>query len=120
MVPSESHTLASAGSSPAPATHTTSTTTITMPLYTTAPGHRVKRMLSEGFRLLAVQQGQVSIDVTPDIIALLDCRPASHQLPPHFPIKVRRPVISEQPGVPVDLSKLQIASGRRKESIDSQ
>jgi len=29
-------------------------------------------MLREGVRLMAVQHGQTSIDVTPDIIALLD------------------------------------------------
>jgi len=29
-------------------------------------------MLNEGVRLVAVQRGQTSIDVTPDIIALLD------------------------------------------------
>ncbi len=43
-----------------------------MPLNTTTPVHRVTRMLSEGVRLMAVQRGQTSIDVTPDIIALLD------------------------------------------------
>ena len=43
-----------------------------MPLNTTTPGHRVTRMLREGVRLMAVQHGQTSIDVTPDIIALLD------------------------------------------------
>ena len=43
-----------------------------MPLNTTTPVHRVTRMLSEGARLMAVQRGQTSIDVTPDIIALLD------------------------------------------------
>jgi hypothetical protein len=29
-------------------------------------------MLREGARLIAVQQGQTSIDVTPDVIAMLD------------------------------------------------
>ena len=43
-----------------------------MPLNTTTPVHRVKRMLHEGARLIAVQHGQASIDVTPDIIAMLD------------------------------------------------
>jgi hypothetical protein len=90
-----------------------------MPTITT-PFQRLQRMLKEGSRLLAVRQGQVSIDVTPDIIALLDCRPASHRVPPHFPIKVRRPVITTEPGVPIDLSKLQIASDGRKESIENQ
>ena len=43
-----------------------------MPINTTTPTHRVTRMLSEGVRLIAVQRGQTSIDVTTDIIALLD------------------------------------------------
>ena len=43
-----------------------------MPLNATTPVHRVTRMLNEGVRLVAVQRGQTSIDVTPDIIALLD------------------------------------------------
>jgi len=43
-----------------------------MPLNTTTPVHRVTRMLREGARLIAVQHGQASIDVTPDIIAMLD------------------------------------------------
>jgi hypothetical protein len=43
-----------------------------MPLNTTTPVHRVTRMLNEGVRLMAVKRGQTSIDVTPDIIALLD------------------------------------------------
>jgi len=43
-----------------------------MPLNATTPVHRVTRMLNEGVRLMAVQHGQTSIDVTPDIIALLD------------------------------------------------
>jgi len=46
--------------------------TITMPINTTTPFHRVTRMLREGVRLMAVQRGQTSIDVTPDIVALLD------------------------------------------------
>ncbi len=46
--------------------------TITMPLNTTTPVHRVTRILREGARLIAVQHGQASIDVTPDIIAMLD------------------------------------------------
>lgn len=45
---------------------------ITMPINTTTPVHRVTRMFNEGARLVAVQRGQTSIDVTPDIIALLD------------------------------------------------
>lgn len=45
---------------------------ITMSINTTTPVHRVTRMLREGVRLIAVQRGQTSIDVTPDIIALLD------------------------------------------------
>ena len=43
-----------------------------MPLNTTTPVHRVTRILREGARLIAVQHGQASIDVTPDIIAMLD------------------------------------------------
>lgn len=43
-----------------------------MPINTTTPVHRVTRMLREGARLIAVQQGQTSIDVTPDIMAMLD------------------------------------------------
>ncbi len=43
-----------------------------MPLNTTTPVHRVTGMLREGARLIAVQHGQASIDVTPDIIAMLD------------------------------------------------
>ncbi len=43
-----------------------------MPLNATTPIHRVTRMLREGARMIAVQQGQTSIDVTPDIIAMLD------------------------------------------------
>ncbi|WP_295426960.1 hypothetical protein [uncultured Thiodictyon sp.] len=39
---------------------------------TTMPSQRIARMLREGARLMAVQHGQTSIDVTPDIIALLD------------------------------------------------
>jgi hypothetical protein len=43
-----------------------------MPLNTTTPVHRVTRILREGARLIAVQHGQASIDLTPDVIALLD------------------------------------------------
>ena len=38
----------------------------------TTPVQRLTRLLSEGARLVAVQPGQTSIDVTPDMIALLD------------------------------------------------
>jgi hypothetical protein len=42
-----------------------------MPTITT-PAQRLGRMLSEGVRLMAVHPGQTSLDVTPDIIAMLD------------------------------------------------
>ncbi len=39
---------------------------------TTTPAQRLRRVLGEGARLMALCPGQTSIDVTPDIIALLD------------------------------------------------
>ena len=42
-----------------------------MPAVTT-PAQRLQRVLGEGARLMALCPGQTSIDVTPDIIALLD------------------------------------------------
>jgi hypothetical protein len=41
-----------------------------MPTITT-PAQRLERMLREGARLMALCPGQTSIDVTPDIMALL-------------------------------------------------
>ena len=38
----------------------------------TTPAHRLHRVLGEGARLIAMCPGQTSIDMTPDIIALLD------------------------------------------------
>ena len=43
-----------------------------MAMPATTPAQRLQRVLREGARLLAVQHGQTSIDMTPDIIALLD------------------------------------------------
>jgi hypothetical protein len=42
-----------------------------MPTITT-PAQRLERMLREGARLMALCPGQTSIDVTPDIMAMLD------------------------------------------------
>jgi hypothetical protein len=39
---------------------------------TTTPTQRVQRLIGEGARLMALCPGQTSIDVTPDILALLD------------------------------------------------
>lgn len=39
---------------------------------TTTPAQRLHRVLGEGARLMAMCPGQTSIDMTPDIIALLD------------------------------------------------
>ncbi len=37
----------------------------------TSPAQRLERMLSEGARLMALCPGQISIDITPDVMALL-------------------------------------------------
>lgn len=39
---------------------------------TTTPAQRLQRVIGEGARLMALCPGQTSIDVTPDIMALLD------------------------------------------------
>ena len=39
---------------------------------TTTPAQRLKRLLNEGARILAVHQGQPGIDVTHDIVGLLE------------------------------------------------
>ena len=39
---------------------------------TTTPAQRLQRVLGEGARLMAQCPGQTSIDVTPDVIAMLD------------------------------------------------
>jgi hypothetical protein len=39
---------------------------------TTNPAQRIKRLLREGARLVLIPPGQVGIDLTPDILALLD------------------------------------------------
>jgi hypothetical protein len=60
-----------------------------MPTITT-PAQRLERMLREGARLMALCPGQTSIDVTPDIIAMLDgvqtggpgCEPARNLFEP--------------------------------------
>ena len=39
---------------------------------TTTPAQRLHRVLGEGARLMALCPGQTSIDMTPDIMALLD------------------------------------------------
>jgi hypothetical protein len=39
---------------------------------TTTPAQRLHRVLGEGARLIAMCPGQTSIDMTPDVIALLD------------------------------------------------
>jgi len=59
---SESHTLTAAGSTPAPAT--------THPIMTT-PIQRVTRLLDEGARFIVELPGQMSIDLTPDVIAAM-------------------------------------------------
>jgi hypothetical protein len=59
---SESHTLTAAGSTPAPAT--------THPIMTT-PIQRVTRLLDEGARFMVELPGQMSIDLTPDVIAAM-------------------------------------------------
>ncbi len=59
---SESHTLTVAGSTPAPAT--------THPIMTT-PIQRVTRLLDEGARFIVELPGQMSIDLTPDVIAAM-------------------------------------------------
>lgn len=43
-----------------------------MATHTTTPAQRLKRLLSEGARILAVHPGEPGIDVTHDIVGLLD------------------------------------------------
>ena len=61
-----------------------------MPTVTT-PTQRVARMLREGARLILVPPGQVGIDLTPDILALVESLPRQRQDPPDIRIRVRRP-----------------------------
>lgn len=78
-----------------------------MPTATT-PAQRVARMLREGARLILVPPGQVGIDLTPDILALLGSPPGQRQGPPDIRIRVRRPPPPPQAPCegPIDLTKL--------------
>ena len=67
-VPGEIHSLAPSGFNSRPRNHSQSNT---MPV-TTTPVQRIARMMREGARLVAIQPGQTSIDVTPDVIAMVD------------------------------------------------
>jgi hypothetical protein len=48
----------------------------------TTPAQRLHRVLGEGARLMALCPGQTSIDMTPDIIALLDGVHHQEEAPP--------------------------------------
>ncbi len=52
-----------------------------MAITTSTPDQRITRLLAEGARILAVHPGQPGIDVTHDIVGLLEvCRGAAERL----------------------------------------